>query len=59
MRLQPGDKLPYILVDGEVRIQRARPVLDRDGALKRPGQEPVVLQDMGEAIAAGAIDQAQ
>lgn len=55
--LQPGDKLRYILLDGEVRILRARPVLDLEGALKRSGQEPVTLEEMDEAIAAGAVDQ--
>ncbi|OSQ42798.1 AbrB/MazE/SpoVT family DNA-binding domain-containing protein [Marivita geojedonensis] len=55
--LQPGDKLRYILLDGEVRILRARPVLDLEGALKRSGQKPVTLEEMDEAIAAGAVDQ--
>jgi AbrB family looped-hinge helix DNA binding protein len=55
--LQPGDKLRYILLDGEVRILRARPVLDLEGALKRSGQKPVTLEEMEEAIAAGAVDQ--
>ena len=59
LRLQPGDKLRYILLDGEVRILRARPVLDLAGALKRPGQERVTLDEMDEAIAAGAADQAE
>lgn len=57
--LQPGDKLRYILLDGEVRILRARPVLDLEGALKRSGQKPVTLEEMDDAIAAGAVDQMQ
>jgi antitoxin PrlF len=57
--LQPGDKLRYILLDGEVRILRARPVLDLAGALKRPGQETVTLEEMEEAIAPGAVDPTQ
>lgn len=57
--LQPGDKLRYILLDGEVRILRARPVLDLAGALKRPSQETVTLDEMEEAIAAGAVDPTQ
>lgn len=57
--LKPGDKLRYILLDGEVRILRARPILELHGALKRPGQEPVTLDEMDEAIAAGAADQTQ
>jgi hypothetical protein len=59
LRLQPGDKLRYILLDGEVRILRVRPVLDLDGALKRPGQKPVTLDEMDEAIASRAVEQTE
>jgi antitoxin PrlF len=57
--LQPGDKLRYLLLDGEIRLLRARPVLDLEGALKRPGQKTVTLEEMEEAIATGAIDVTQ
>jgi antitoxin PrlF len=57
--LQPGDKLRYIVLDREVRILRARPVLHLDGALKRAGQKPVTLDEMDEAIVAGAIDETE
>jgi AbrB family looped-hinge helix DNA binding protein len=57
--LQPGDKLRYILLEEEVRLLRARPVLDLEGALKRPGQKTVTLEEMEEAIAAGAVDLTQ
>jgi len=57
--LQPGDKLRYLLLDGEIRLLRARPVLDLEGALKRPGQRTVTLEEMEEAIATGAIDVTQ
>jgi antitoxin PrlF len=57
--LQPGDKLRYILLDGEIRLLKARPVLDLEGALKRPGQKTVTLEEMEEAIATGAIDVTQ
>ena len=57
--LQPGDKLRYILLDGEIRLLRVRPVLDLEGALKRPGQKTVTLEEMEEAIATGAIDVTQ
>lgn len=57
--LQPGDKLRYILLDGEVRLLRARPVLDLEGALKRQSQKTVTLEEMEEAIAAGAVDLTQ
>ncbi len=57
LHLQAGDKLRYIVVDGEVRLLKARPVLDLEGALKRSGTEAVSLDQMDEAIAAGATDQ--
>jgi antitoxin PrlF len=57
--LQPGDKLRYILLDGEIRLLKIRPVLDLEGALKRPGQKTVTLEEMEEAIATGAIDVTQ
>lgn len=57
--LQPGDKLRYILLDGEIRLLRARPVLDLEGVLRRPGQKTVTLEEMEEAIAMGAIDVTQ
>jgi antitoxin PrlF len=57
--LQPGDKLRYILLDGEIRLLKTRPVLDLEGALKRPGQKTVTLEEMEEAIATGAIDVTQ
>lgn len=57
--LQPGDKLRYLVLDGEIRLLRARPVLDLEGALKRPGQKTVTLEEMEEAIATGAIDVTQ
>ena len=59
LQLQPGDKLRYLLFDGEVRILRARPVRDLEGALKRPGRKPVTLSEMEAAIAAGATDQVE
>lgn len=57
--LQPGDKLRYILLDGEIRLLRARPVLDLEGVLRRPGQKTVTLEEMEEAIAMGTIDVTQ
>ena len=59
LHLQAGDKLRYIVVDGEVRLLKARPVLDLEGALKRSGTEAVSLDQMDEAIAAGATDQSR
>lgn len=56
LALKPGDKLRYIMLDnGEVRLVRTRPVMELAGAL-RNDREPVSLEDMERAIAAGATD---
>lgn len=52
--LKPGDTLRYISMDGEVRIVKAKPVTDLSGVLRRPDQRPVSLEDMEDAIQAGA-----
>ena len=57
LQLQPGDKLRYLLANGEVRLLRARPAKELAGMLKRPGQKPVSLEDMDDAIAKGAAGQ--
>ena len=54
LSIKPGDKLRYLVHDGEVRILRARSILDLKGVLKRSGQAPVSLEAMEEAIADGA-----
>ena len=55
LALQPGDKVRYLILDGgEVRIVRARPITSLVGALKHLVQRPVSLEEMEEAIAAGA-----
>jgi AbrB family looped-hinge helix DNA binding protein len=52
--LRAGDRLRYLVADGEVRILKARSVRDLEGALRRPGQTAVSLDEMDDAIAAGA-----
>jgi len=59
LQLRPGDKLRYLVFEGEVRILKARPVMDLEGSLKRAGADPISLEEMEEAIAAGAADQSQ
>ena len=54
--IQPGDKLRYLLFDGEVRILRARPVRELKGVLKRSGRAPVSLDAMEQAVAEGATN---
>ena len=57
--LTSGDKVRYLILDGEVRILKARSVMEMIGILSRSGQKPVSLDEMDEAIAAGATDSAQ
>ena len=52
--LTSGDKLRYLILDGEVRILKARSVKELRGILSRSGQKPVSLEEMDEAISAGA-----
>ena len=56
LHLEPGDTLRYLLLDGEVRILRARPVSELQGMLHRPDQKPVTIDEMEEAIQAGATE---
>ena len=55
--LNPGDRVRYVILDGEVLLLKARPVSDLAGLLRRPGTKPVTLEAMDEAIAAGAADE--
>lgn len=54
--LASGDRLRYIILDGEVRILKARSVKNLRGALARPGQKAVSQDAMDEAIGAGAVE---
>lgn len=54
--LKSGDKLRYVVMNGEVRLLKARPVAELEGILARPGARPVSLEEMDDAIAAGATD---
>lgn len=56
LHLEPGDTVRYLLLDGEVRILRARPVSELQGMLYRPDQKPVTIDEMEEAIQAGATE---
>lgn len=56
--LASGDRVRYVILDGEVRILKARPVRELRGMLARPGQAPVSLEAMEEAIVKGATESA-
>lgn len=53
--LGPGDRVRYIVLGREVRLLKARSVMDLSGLLHRPGAAPRSLADMDAAIAAGAL----
>lgn len=56
--LVSGDRVRYVILEGEVRIVKACSVKDLKGVLARPGRKPVSLDAMDEAIAAAATDSA-
>ena len=51
--VQTGDRVRYIIQDGEVRIRPVRPISRLFGVVKYDGP-PVSLEDMERSIAAGA-----
>ena len=51
--VQTGDRVRYIIQDGEVRIKPVRPISRLFGVVKYAGLA-VSLEDMERAIAAGA-----
>jgi antitoxin PrlF len=58
LRLSPGDRVRYMILDGgEVRLVRSGPVSRLAGVLKGRVDRAVSLEDMDEAIAQGALDQ--
>ncbi|MCP4992449.1 MAG: AbrB/MazE/SpoVT family DNA-binding domain-containing protein [Gammaproteobacteria bacterium] len=54
--LEPGDRIRYIISDGEVRLLKARSVMELEGILKRPRQKAVSLEEMEQAIEKGALE---
>lgn len=56
--LTSGDRVRYVILDGEVRILKARSVKELRGVLARSDQQPVSLEEMDEAIGAAATERA-
>ena len=56
--LASGDKVRYVILDGEVRLLKSRPVNELAGILAKPGRRPVSLDEMEDAIATGASEDA-
>lgn len=57
--LSSGDRVRYVILDGEVRILKARSVKELRGVLARADQRPVSLDQMEEAISAAASERAK
>ena len=56
LELQPGDRIRYILSEGEVRLLKARSVMELEGLLERTGQPAVSLEEMEKGIVRGALE---
>ncbi len=54
--VQAGDRVRYIVLDGEVRILPVRPIRRLFGALKHDGS-PVTVEEMKRAVADGASEE--
>lgn len=55
LAVQPGDRVRYLIQDGEVRIVPVRPVNRLFGILRHDGAA-ATLKDMERAIVAGACE---
>lgn len=55
LAVQPGDRVRYLIQDGEVRIVPVRPVNRLFGILRHDGPA-ATLKDMESAIVAGACE---
>ncbi len=53
LAVQPGDRVRYVILEGEVRIMPVRSVERLFGVLEHHGP-PVTLEEMDSAIAEGA-----
>ena len=55
LNLKAGDKMRYLVLEnGDVFLLRKRSVKELAGILHRPGQPPMTLEEMDDAIAEGA-----
>ena len=57
--LSSGGRVRHVILDGEVRILKARSVKDLRGVLARADQRPVPPEQMDEAIASAATERAR
>ena len=54
--VQAGDRVRYVVLDGEVRILPVRPIRRLFGALKHDGP-PVTVEEMERAVADAASEE--
>lgn len=54
--VRAGDRVRYVILEGEVRILPVRPIHRLFGALQHEGQ-PVTIEQMDEAVAEGACQE--
>ena len=53
--LQPGDRVEFLVEEGQVVLRRATAdITELDGMLDRSDQDPVSIDEMNEAIQRGA-----
>lgn len=52
--LKEGDRIRYLVVGNNVRIMKLCSIKELKGALAKPGQKTVSLEEMDEGIAQGA-----
>ena len=56
LRLEPGDRVRFSILDGEVRLLKARPVARLADFMARPGQQSESIEDMEAAVVLSAIE---
>ncbi len=56
LSVKPGDRVRYVIQDGQVRILKAGPVDRLFGMLQHDGP-PVSIEEMEQAIAEGASEE--
>lgn len=53
--LQPGDRVEFLVEEGQVVLRRATAdITELDGLLDRSGRDPVSLDEMDKAVRRGA-----
>ncbi|MCM2290930.1 type II toxin-antitoxin system PrlF family antitoxin [Allorhizobium sp. BGMRC 0089] len=57
LNLKPGDKIRYVVRDGDVILKaKNKRLADLAGILHRPGMAPLSLDEMDEAIGEAIVD---